>query len=157
MIRALRQRIIYNYEQSIPGKNTFNSNRIPNVIITKYVKIKVTPTDFFSRYPDNVNTTYNATAAINSNKIVYSIPYEAIMIDDLFGSFRLIMFLISHGMPSDIKMASEFAPKELDTPTPLSPFRMLSTLDMPSGMHPPAAKNVRPITASGTENVKPGF
>lgn len=67
------------------------------------------------------------------------------------------MFLINHGIPSDIKMANEFAPKEFDTPTPLSPLRILNTLDIPSGMHPPAAKNVSPITASGTENVKPRF
>lgn len=58
------------------------------MIIIKYAKLKATPTDFFSRYLDNVNTTYNDIVAINSNKIVYSMPDEAIIMDDLFGSLR---------------------------------------------------------------------
>lgn len=36
------------------------------------------------------------------------------------------MFRISHGTPSDINMASEFAPNEFDTPNPPSPISLHS-------------------------------
>ena len=58
-------------------------------------------------------------------------------------------------MPSDMRIAKEFAPSEFDTPTPPSFLRIIKTLDIPSGIQPPAARKVRPITASGMLNVKP--
>lgn len=75
--------------------------------------------------------------------------------DSLPGSFRCKIFRMSHGIPNDIKMANEFAPNEFETPTPPSPFRTINTLDIPSGIQPPAARNVNPITASGILKVKP--
>lgn len=63
------------------------------------------------------------------------------------------MFRMSHGMPSDNKIANEFAPSEFDTPKPPSFLRINSTLEIPSGRQPPAAKNVSPIMASGILNV----
>lgn len=65
------------------------------------------------------------------------------------------MLWISHGTPNDIRMANEFAPSEFDTPTPPSFFRIINTLEIPSGKQPPAAKNVIPITASFILNVSP--
>lgn len=80
-----------------------------------------------------------------------------------------MMFRISHGTPSDINMASEFAPREFETPIPPSPdnkqsitvrfdiersslpLRIINTLEIASGMHPPAANKVSPITDSGIE------
>lgn len=137
------------------GKKTFSCSRTPNVMIIKYTVNNVTPTVRLSRYRDRVSTTYNATTAKNSNNIVYSMPYELICMDSLPGSFLCKMFRMSHGMPNDIKMANEFAPNEFETPTPPSPFRAINTLEMPSGMQPPAARKVSPITASGILNVKP--
>lgn len=32
-----------------------------------------------------------------------------------------MQFLMNHGTPKESKIANEFAPKELDTPIPLSP------------------------------------
>lgn len=34
-----------------------------------------------------------------------------------------MQFLINHGTPKDKRMANELAPRELDTPIPLSPVR----------------------------------
>lgn len=119
--------------------------------------INANPTSFFNRYPAMLNTTNNAITAINSNNIVYSMPYDVMRITSLPGTLRCRIFLISHGMPSDIKMAKELAPNEFDTPMPPSPLRMAKTLDIPSGMQPPAARNVSPITASGIRNVKPAI
>lgn len=71
------------------------------------------------------------------------------------GTFRFKIFFISHGIPRDIRIANELAPSEFDTPTPPSPFLTINTDEIPSGMQPPAAKNVNPITASGILKVNP--
>lgn len=48
-------------------------------------------------------------------------PYDLSAIKDFAGLFELIIFLMSHGNPSDNKMANEFAPREFETPIPPSP------------------------------------
>lgn len=113
------------------------------------------PTDRFSRCPEMYNITYRAITANKRSKILYSVLFGLSKIDCLPGVFRFIIFLMSHGIPKDMSIAKEFAPSEFETPTPPSFFRIIKTLDMPSGIHPPAAKNVSPITASGIWNVKP--
>lgn len=119
------------------------------------MEISLRPTVFLSRYRDRVSTMYSDRVARSNRSIVYSTPYEVIWMTSLPGVFRLSIFLISHGMPKDIKMARELAPSEFETPIPPSPLRTDSTLEMPSGMQPPAARKVRPMTASGTRMVKP--
>lgn len=119
--------------------------------------ISARPTDRFNRYLATVSTTYNAIIANSNSIMLYSVLYGFSWIDSCPGLFRCIIFRMSHGMPSDIKIAKEFAPSELDTPTPPSFFRTISTEDIPSGRQPPAAKKVSPITASGIRNVVPKF
>lgn len=117
--------------------------------------MSIRPAVRLRRYFDNVSTMYNEKIANKSNNMLYSVEYGFSVIDCFPGVFRFKIFFISHGIPSDIKMAKELAPRLFDTPTPPSFLRTISTLDIPSGMQPPAAKNVIPITASGIENVKP--
>lgn len=54
---------------------------------------------------------------------------------------------MSHGTPNDNRISKVHEPKEFDTPTPLSPFRTVMMLEMPSGKQFPAASIVRPMTA----------
>lgn len=115
--------------------------------------MSIRPTVRLRRYFDKVSTTYNAITANKSSIILYSVLYGFNRIDCFPGVFIFKIFFIIHGMPSDIRMAKELAPSEFDTPTPPSPLRIIKTLDIPSGIQPPAARNVRPITASGILNV----
>lgn len=123
------------------------------LIQTRYTLMRATPTVRLIRYLAIVSITYNAMIAIKSSKILYSVLYGLREIDSSPGVFRYRIFLMSHGIPRDIKMANELAPSEFDTPTPPSFLRIIKTLDIPSGKQPPAAKNVNPITASGMFNV----
>lgn len=71
----------------------------------------------------------------------------------LIESFHCSKFFMNHGTPSDKNISNVLDPSEFETPTPFSPFRIIITLDNASGVQLPAAKNVKPITASGMRNV----
>lgn len=115
--------------------------------------ISTPPTVRFNRYFAIVSTIYKDEMANKSNTIVYCVLFGFNGIDSFPGVFRYIMFRMSHGTPSDNKIANEFAPSEFDTPNPPSFFLINKTLEIPSGKHPPAANKVSPINASGILNV----
>lgn len=62
-------------------------------------------------------------------------------------------FLMNHGTPSDRNIFKLHEPREFETPTPFSPLRIIRITHKASGVQFPAAKNVKPITASGIRNV----
>lgn len=87
-------------------------------------------------------------------RIVYSIEPESIFRkDEDLAPIRIV--LRNHGIPSERRMFMVLAPSELDTPIPPSPFLDMMANEMDSGRQPPAARNVRPRTASGIPKMWP--
>lgn len=119
--------------------------------------ISVQPTVRFNRYFAMLSTINSDKMANKSNNMLYSVVYGFNIMLCLPGVLRYIRFRMNHGTPSDNKIANEFAPSEFDTPKPPSFLRINRTLEMPSGKQPPAAKNVRPMMASGIRNVYPKY
>lgn len=61
----------------------------------------------------------------------------------------------NQGIPRDNSIFIVFAPKALDIPMPPSPFLDIIANDIDSGRQPPAARKVKPRTASGMPKTCP--
>lgn len=103
------------------GNMISNSINTPIVKNIEYMVNNVNPTGLFRWYFAIASTAYSNIIATNSDAIVYSMPKEFKTINDLSLVLWWMMLCISHGTPRDIKIASEFAPNEFETPIPLSP------------------------------------
>lgn len=155
-----------------------SSTRMASAMNTAYTELRVIPTTFLRRYLDQVRIRYRASTANIRNIIVNSMPYDWISIWASVVEAPPIMVFTNHGTPSDIRMANELAPRELDTPNPPSPVnrdksvsyarhgqeiqfiwnpprRVRITHDIASGRQPPQASSVIPITVSGMPKVTP--
>lgn len=96
----------------------------------------------------------NIPATAIKAKIVYSIdPESSLMYDAEFAPITMVFR--NQGIPSDKSMFIVFAPKALEIPIPPSPLRDIIAKDIDSGRQPPAARKVRPRTASGIPNTCP--
>lgn len=121
-----QQNVIFFHLHSSDGNKIFISNRMHRVIKTKYTLISATPTLRFKVYFAYDITEYRTAVANSSDRIVYSMSAESSAMKERSESLRWIILRMSHGKPSDIIMASELAPSELDTPTPPSPARKIT-------------------------------
>lgn len=81
------------------------------------------PTVFLSRYRDQDRMMYKVRTAKRSTLIVNSIPVDLMATKAPVVDAPSIIVLTNHGIPSDIKMASELAPREFDTPKAPSPAK----------------------------------
>lgn len=98
--------------------------------------------------------TYSNVTETSNRRVVVSKPLTS---TDGF-EFSLVQqskLRTNHVAPSDKKMSKVLEPNEFETPTPRSPLRIINIHDKASGVQFPAAKKVKPITASEIPNVYP--